>query len=291
MADHRNGGSGWKSFLGSMLLGALIVAGLMASGLGAPEPYLSEQYVRPDRPVTDTQFTGRRGDELLADRPSVVRNWIDHSDPAAALGSNLVHPEEAFRRNVATYFSSLQSSEVRFNRLESVPFGEPETIKVEIAPPGVEADPTAFIGHEGEIEKHKVPLATQIEAELVSLDDGVEIRPQGPVSILLRPDRSVEHSWRITARRTEPFILKLVLSNHVAIEGRELVDSRPFIRQFEVKVSGWRQALIWMDGLDPIWKLLGGIASLAALVAAAYQAARYLRRHTRVPDEGSPPAG
>lgn len=200
----------------------------------------------------------------------------------------IVHPEEAFRKNVAFYFSSLQSSEVRFNRLKSVPFGEPETITVAITPPGVDANPTIFLGRNGVIEKHAVPLATQVEAELISLDQDVEILPNGPVPILLRPEQEVQTSWRVTARRTRPFTLQLVLTNRVTIEGREVIDRQPFTRRFEVKVNGWRRALIWIDGLDPIWKLLGAIASLAALVAAAIQGFRFFYRTGSLSDDPPP---
>lgn len=237
---------------------------------------------------------GYLGVQFQTDRSprSVEIRYFGPDDPPRGLvgdESPAEHPEDQFRDEVALYLSSLQSSEVRFNRLKSVPFGKPETITVVITPPGIETNPVVFLGRNGVIERHAVPLATQIEAELVSLDEDVEIRPQGPLPILLRPDREIDTSWRVTARRTEPFTLQLVLSNRVSIEGRELVDRKPFTRRFEVEVSGWRQALLWIGEFDPVWTVLGGIASIAALVAAAHQAIRFLRRANSEPPELPPP--
>lgn len=215
-----------------------------------------------------------RSDEALLESPGSAGN---------------IHAEENLRDEVDRYFSSLDLSTVQFNRLETVSFEEPETITVVITPPSGETNSVAFLGRNGVLETHNVPLATQLEAELISLDEGVEVRPQGPIPLLLRPRDSVEHSWRVTARRTEPFILELVLSNRIFIQGREIVDRKPFRRRFEVEVSGWRQALIWIDELDPIWKILGGIASIVALSVAAYSGFNFLRSRTRDPQDNQPP--
>lgn len=279
----------WKTVLAGLLGGVILFVSLQFVSANRSDPGI--QAMRVEDNGGQTEFSGSV-DEVGSyrdDNPPSRPIEDGDEDTWTYPARQPIHPEEAFRRDVALYFSSLRASQVRFNRLKSVPFGEPETITVAIAPPGVDANPTAFIGRNGVVEKHSVPLATQIEAELVSLDDDVEIRPQGPVAILLRPDREVETSWRVTARRTEPFTLQLVLTNEVAIEGRDLVDRQPFTRRFEVEVSGWRRALIWIGDLDPVWTVLGGIASLAALIAAGYQAIRFLRPAVPDPPQDPPP--
>lgn len=195
-----------------------------------------------------------------------------------------IHDEDRVRGEIDRYISTLPFSDVRFNRLEAIPYDEPETITVVITPPGEEVSEVPLLGRNGKIEVHKVALATQIEAELTTIDDDVEIRPTAARQLLLRPKTPVDLSWQVNARRTKPFVLELVLTNRVVIEGREVVDRTAFRQRFEVKVSGLRRAALWIDDLDPLFKLLGGLASMIA-VGALMRGAWSLVRQS--PESGS----
>lgn len=177
------------------------------------------------------------------------------------------HSEEILRAEADAYLDGLPRSDVRFNRLDRVPYGEPRKITVVITPPDTKVSTATLFKRDGTIEVHEIPLATQVEVELDSLDQGVEIRPDEPRRILVRPNRPVELTWQLTAKRTEAFTLELTLTNRVSIDGRELVDRNPFKRKFEVEVGTFQRAAIWIEELDPIWKLLAGILSFVGVWA------------------------
>lgn len=206
-------------------------------------------------------------------------------------GGLMVNLPERDRRERAIEQQALVAEEIRaqrnarrpyiavFNAPKAVPYKSPVPIRIVIGKNLQETLPDT-VGRPGDKKKERVRLGPFVDARLRSSTRDVEVIPDESVRILVVPGSDNVVDWTVTAGTLEPFELTLTLTNLVELDSGVVADPGPPVlkRRFLVKASRTQQWALWFKQLDPIWQILGGLASIAGIASGTVAASRWWRR-------------
>ncbi|MDQ3649921.1 MAG: hypothetical protein M3458_06490 [Acidobacteriota bacterium] len=167
---------------------------------------------------------------------------------------------------------SLRSSDSAFNTPPPMKVGETQAVQFLLGPSQTADELKGMITEKGRVETEKVQFSEYMQATLLNLDSGLEVKPVTPDKQLISTKQVTEWRWIVTAVKPGAQRLQLRLDAVITQEGSErplLVNT--FNREIMISVS-WRHSItafisnnyqwLWTAILIPLATLLWSLARM-----------------------------
>ena len=161
---------------------------------------------------------------------------------------------------------SLRSSDSAFNTPPPMKVGETQAVQFLLGPSRTADELKGMIKEKGRVETEKVQFSDYMQATLLNLDSGLEVKPVTPDKQLISTKQVSEWRWTVTAVKPGAQRLQLRLDAVITQEGSErplLVNT--FNREIMISVS-WRHSVAAFISNNYQWLWTAILIPMATLV-------------------------